>query len=43
MLEVEGELAADAGEFLLDFACAGECYLHIGQDIFRADTFKKVG
>lgn len=43
MLEVESELVADAGEVLLDFAGAGECYLHVGQNILRANALKKVG
>ena len=43
MLEVEGELVADAGEVLLDFAGAGEGYPHVGQNIFRAYALEKVG
>ena len=43
MLDVEGELVADAGEVLLDFAGAGEGFLHVGQNIFRANALKKVG
>ena len=43
VLEVEGEFVADAGEVLLDFAGAVEGYLHVGQNIFRANALEKVG